>query len=200
MKIEIKGASTRLVEDSSLIQNSAKQYPVEFTFDEAWDGFAKTALFEAGGASIAVVLTDDRCVIPAECLKRGGVRLKVMVYGVKGTERISTGWCTTSVILHKASLGFGSGGGPTLPDDVYDQIMAIIGDLDAAGFEGKTLAEVFKEILGSVCETATYEEVGDALDSAFGESSGPSNPPEERPENTATDKEVSDILDDVFGR
>ena len=79
MKIEIKGASTRLVEDSSLIQNSAKQYPVEFTFDEAWDGFAKTALFEAGGASIAVVLTDDRCVIPAECLKRGGVRLKVMV-------------------------------------------------------------------------------------------------------------------------
>ena len=76
MKIEIKGPFTRLVGDASLVQNSKTPYTVEFTFDGVWDGFAKTALFEAGGASIAVVLTDDCCTIPADCLKRAGVRLQ----------------------------------------------------------------------------------------------------------------------------
>lgn len=204
MKIEIKGSSTRLVEDSSLVQNSTTPYAVEFIFNEDWDGFTKTALFEAGGASIAVVLTDDKCLIPAECLKRAGVRLKIAVYGVKGETRISTnGWCVTGLILYKASLGIGHGGGGSiLPDDAYEQIMAAIGDLAAAGFEGKTLAEVFKEIKDSVCGTATNEEVGDVLNDAFGKISDlPENPGGSGlPDNTATDKEVGDILDEVFGK
>lgn len=204
MKIEIKGSFTRLVRDASLVQNSTTPYPVEFTFDEAWDGFTKTALFEAGGASIAVVLTDDKCTVPAECLKKAGVRLQVAVYGVKGDERISTnGWCVTGMILYKANLGLGQGGGSTvLPDDAYEQIMAAIGDLAAAGFEGKTLAEVFKEIKDSVCGTATDEEVDAALDDTFGKKTEfPGNPGgDETPDNTATDKEVGDLLDDVFGK
>lgn len=202
MKIEIKGRFTRLVGDASLVQNSQTPYPVAFTFDKAWEGFAKTALFEAGGASIAVVLTDDRCTIPAECLKRAGVRLQVAVIGTKGTERISTGWCVTGMILHKASLGLGHiGGGATLPDDAYEQIMAAIGDLSAAGFEGKTLAEVFQEIRDSACGTATDKEVEDMLESTFGASStAPGTPGEETPDNTATDKEVDDLLDEVFGK
>ena len=152
MKIAIKGSFTRLVGDASLVQNSSTPYIVEFTFDDAWEGFAKTALFEAGGASIAVVLSDDRCTIPAECLKRAGVRLQVAVVGTKGDQRISTGWCVTGMILHKATLGLGQGGGggSTLPDDAYEQIMAVIGDLSAAGFEGKTLSEVIIELRKSI--------------------------------------------------
>lgn len=199
MKIEINGSCTRLVEDASLIQNSASPYSVEFTFNEDWDGFTKTALFEAGAASIAVVLTDDKCTIPAECLKRAGIRLQVMVYGVRGSERITSGWCVTSMILHKAGLGLGSGGSSVLPDDAYEQIMAAIGDLSAAGFEGKTLAEIFKEIKDSACGTATDEEVSDALNTTFGKKTDVSELPEEQPDNTATNKEVSDILNDVFG-
>lgn len=205
MKIEIKGQFTRLVEDASLVQNSTTPYSVEFTFDEAWDGFAKTALFEAGGASIAVVLMDDKCVIPSECLKKAGVRLQIAVYGVRGDERISTsGWCVTGMILYKANLGFGQGcgGGTSVPDDIYEQIMAAIGDLSAAGFEGMTLAEVFQEIKNSVCGTATDEEVSEALDDAFGQKYDPPENPggQEGANNTATDKEVVDILDDVFGK
>ena len=52
MKIEIKGPFTRLVGDASLVQNSKTPYTVEFTFDGVWDGFAKTALFEAGGPAL----------------------------------------------------------------------------------------------------------------------------------------------------
>lgn len=73
MKIAIKSCFTTLVEDTTLIQNAATPYPVEFAFSKDWDGFAKTALFEAGGVSMAVVLSEDKCDIPGECLKKGGI-------------------------------------------------------------------------------------------------------------------------------
>ena len=66
MKIAIKSCFTTLVEDTTLIQNAATPYPVEFAFSKDWDGFAKTALFEAGGVSMAVVLSEDKCdTLPA---------------------------------------------------------------------------------------------------------------------------------------
>lgn len=74
MKIAIKSCFTTLVEDTTLIQNAATPYPVEFAFSKDWDGFAKTALFEAGGVSMAVVLREDKCDIPGECLKKGGAQ------------------------------------------------------------------------------------------------------------------------------
>ena len=58
LKIAIKSCFTTLVEDTTLIQNAATPYPVEFAFSKDWDGFAKTALFEAGGVSMAVVLSE----------------------------------------------------------------------------------------------------------------------------------------------
>lgn len=42
MKIAIKSCFTTLVEDTTLIQNAATPYPVEFVFSKDWDGFAKT--------------------------------------------------------------------------------------------------------------------------------------------------------------
>lgn len=104
MKIAIKSCFTTLVEDTTLIQNAATPYLVEFAFSKDWDGFAKTALFEAGGVSMAVVLSEDKCDIPGECLKKGGIPLKIAVYGVKGEERKSTGWHVTSKILFPANI------------------------------------------------------------------------------------------------
>lgn len=201
MNIEVNDQWARLVKDDTLQQNSKKSYEVMFTFDESWDGFSKTAIFEAGPASIVVVLTDDRCTVPAECLKHGSVRLKIGVYGLKDGARRATIWCETGLIIPDATLSLGQGtGSPVMPDDAYEQIMAAIGDLSAAGFEGKTLAEVFREIKNSVCETATDEEVNDVITGTFGKKTEPEeNPDGESSGNTATDKEVDDILNDVFG-
>ena len=208
MVIKFEDQWAIMVKDDTLRQNSQKPYEVEFQFSEGWDGFNKTAIFEAGPASIVVTLTEDRCAIPAECLKHPSVKLKIGVYGVKGEERKGTVWCLTSMIVPDGGIGVNPGGcccggGSTLPDDAYNQIMAAIGDLSAAGFEGKTLAEVFKEIRESACGTATDEEVDEALNDAFGSSySGPDDPEgsgEEDPDNTATDEEVDQLLKDVFG-
>ncbi len=201
MKINVMDTWAVMVEDDTLRQNATKTYDVEFNFDQSWDGYSRTAIFEAGPASVIVALTEDRCTIPAECLKHASVKLKVGVYGVKGEERKGTAWCIASTIIPDAALGLGNpGSGTPTPDDVYSEIMAAIGDLSAAGFEGKTLAEVFKEIKESVAETATDEEVDSVLDDAFGGPGGSTGPVEpEDPTNTATDEEVGNILDDVFG-
>jgi len=199
LKIKITDKWAQLVEDDTLRQNSQKPYKVEFIFDETWDDFSKTAIFEAGSASIIVTLTDDCCIFPAECLKQGGVIPRVGVYGVRDAEHKATVWCKTSLVLYDVRLDLGQGS--QRPDEIYTEIMAAIGDLSAAGFEGMTLAEIFREIWISISETATDEEVDKVLDATFGESGGGSNghvEPEYLSE-TATDKEVDDILNDVFG-
>ena len=197
LKINVMDTWAVMVEDDTLRQNSKKTYNVEFNFDKCWDGYSKTVIFEAGPASVIVALTEDRCTIPAECLKHGSVKLQIGIYGVNGEERKGTIWCLASMIIPDATMNMG-GSSPS-PDDIYSEIMAAIGDLAAAGFEGKTLAEVFKEIKDSACETATDEEVGSMLNGACGSSGSPSDP-EEGPDNTATDEEVENILNDVFGK
>ena len=190
MKIAIKSCFT------TLIQNVATPYPVEFAFSKDWDGFAKTALFEAGGVSMAVVLSEDKCDIPGECLKKGGIPLKIAVYGVKGEERKSTGWHVTSKILFPANISIGTGGsGDPMGDEAYKQIMGIIGDPSTAGFGNKTLTEVIVEIQRSISGTASDKEVDDMLNDAFASS----DPGGSTPDNTASDKEVDDLLNDVFG-
>lgn len=180
----------------TLIQNAATPYPVEFAFSKDWDGFAKTALFEAGGVSMAVVLSEDKCDIPGECLKKGGIPLKIAVYGVKGEERKSTGWHVTSKILFPANISVGTGGsGDPMGDEAYKQIMGIIGDPSTAGFGNKTLTEVIVEIQRSISGTASDKEVDDMLNDAFASS----DPGGSTPDNTASDKEVDDLLNDVFG-
>lgn len=196
MKIAIKSCFTTLVEDTTLIQNAATPYPVEFAFSKDWDGFAKTALFEAGGVSMAVVLSEDKCDIPGECLKKGGIPLKIAVYGVKGEERKSTGWHVTSKILFPANISVGTGGsGDPMGDEAYKQIMGIIGDPSTAGFGNKTLTEVIVEIQRSISGTASDKEVDDMLNDAFASN----DPGGSTSDNTASDKEVDDLLNDVFG-
>lgn len=203
MEIAVKDTYSILVQDDTLIQNSSKLYSVKFAFDETWDGFSKTAIFEAGPASVIVALTDDQCTIPAECLKRGSIKLKIGIYGISGDKRKGTIWCSTSLIIPNVRLDVGtSSSSSSGSDEVYNEIMAAIGDLAAAGFEGKTLAEVFREIKDSTCETATDEEVEETLNSVFGQTSDlpDDSGGTESSANTATDEEVDEILDAVFGK
>ena len=78
MEIAVKETYAHMLKDESLVQNSEKIYIVEFIFDQSWDGYTKTAVFKAGSVELSVPLTDDRCIIPAECLKQAGVNLHVV--------------------------------------------------------------------------------------------------------------------------
>ena len=87
MEIAVKETYAHMLKDESLVQNAETLYIVEFLFDKSWDGYTKTAIFKAGSVELSVKLTDDRCIIPAECLKQAGVSLHIGVSGVKGGEQ-----------------------------------------------------------------------------------------------------------------
>lgn len=181
MEIAVKSKSAHLVKDESLVQNAEKLYIVEFTFDKSWDGYTKTALFEAGGVQQPpVALTDNRCIIPAECLKRAGVNLRIGVYGVKDGIQRDTVWCLTSRIMYA-----------TEPSELIPPV----GPVTPGGDVTAQILEVIRE------NTATDEEVREALDDAFqSDWIPPDNPDDpEAPDNTATDEEVEEVLDDVYG-
>ena len=179
MEIAVKETYAHLVKDESLVQNSNKLYIVEFHFDQSWDGYAKSAIFEAGGVQQPpVALTDDRCIIPAECLKRAGINLKIGVSGIQDGVQKDTVWCLASKIMYALD--------PTqlMPPTHID------GDVKAQ------ILEVIRE--NTATDADTDAEVQKVLDNAFQSSWIPPEDPE-APGNTATNEEVEDILDDVFG-
>lgn len=172
MKIQVSAQCATLVKDETLVEKSEKLYIVEFLFGESWTGSAKTAIFQAGNVSKTVPLTDDRCLVPAECLETAGIYLKVGVR--KDDDPSHIFWCITSKILGKANID------QVTPPTPGGDVMALI-------------LEVIRE------NTATDEEVKAAINDAFGRDVpiDPEDP--EHPDNTATDEEVDEMLDSIFG-
>lgn len=73
---------------------------VDFTFDDLWDGFSKTAIFYKKLDNVyRAEIIDDKCVIPAIVLTEPGT-LKIGVYGTDGNDRR-----TSSVISYHISRG-----------------------------------------------------------------------------------------------
>lgn len=168
MKFLVKRDTAVLIEDDTLVEKSEKEYSVEFEFDDSWRNFTTFAVFDNGYINVCSPLAGNRCPVPPECLERGGAKLRIGIYGSDGAERRDTIWCHTSRVLHKLVLDAGVFPEGTLTDDAYNKIVEAIGDLSAAGFGGKTLAEVLREVVdGSVCTTATDKEVEAVLNQVF---------------------------------
>lgn len=130
MKLTVKGTVVNVLEGGTLIQNDPTPCLVEFVFDGAWDGLVKSVRFQAGKAEeVTVALEDDKCRIPEDCLKEGGVPLRIVVDGGSLTSECYT----LGRVLYAVKIDAGSGGGG-----------------------------------GCDCETATDEEVEEALDDIFG--------------------------------
>ncbi len=62
-----------------------------FTFDEAWNGYTKTAVFYQSKDSVqyAVMKSDDTCMIPAGAMLRAGI-MYVGVFGVKSSSILTS--------------------------------------------------------------------------------------------------------------
>ena len=174
MKIAVKGQAIALVKDDTLVRNSGKTYSVTFVFDEAWDGFAKTAHFQAGSVTASAALTNDQCNIPAECLENAGVMLKVLVSAVNGSAEKATAWCLTSRILYDTSIDIPipPSPSPTPSGEVgrlcSDFAEVLNNEYSEKELKDKSLTEVLTEIEEEYVPTATDSEVEDVLDEVWG--------------------------------
>ena len=79
---------------------------VEFRFNEAWDGLAKTATFKTSKKTISVLLNTNTTAIPWEVLADAGEILAVGVFGVSGeTLVLPTVWGILGKVMDAAHLG-----------------------------------------------------------------------------------------------
>lgn len=94
IEINVTGQRMTIADGAEFVQNSVNVYECSFTFDSAWDGFAKTAVFrrEAGaGDPIEAPMTGTQCTVPRGVLESPG-RLRIGVYGVKDDIVYPTVW------------------------------------------------------------------------------------------------------------
>ena len=106
-----------------------------FDFAEAWDGMAKTAVFEGSGTKKDVILSGSMAEIPHECLTAHGGILRVGVYGTDGTIQTPTIYTDIGQIERGADPSGETSTDPTLP--IWAQLQGMIGDLGSLTTEAK---------------------------------------------------------------
>ena len=134
LRLRAVAQGIEVIDASDFVSGSVKVYQAVFEFDSNWDGFAKTAVFEAVGRSKTdMLITDGMCEIPHECLEQPGY-LRVGVYGVHEDQIMPTVWSPVLEIEEGATAGemhFD----PT--PSTYAQILALL-----AGFAGGTAGKI----------------------------------------------------------
>lgn len=126
LKFTVTESEIEVTEKALLTAGSAGVYTAQFAFDEAWDGFAKTAVFASSGgkgARFEQPLPETACcTVPWEVLEQPGY-LFVSVYGVQGDRR------RVSVLSEGIPIRSGARTGqetrPPTPDQ-YEQILRAI--------------------------------------------------------------------------
>ena len=123
IKITVTGSNARITE-KPVITSGTVGLPVEFTFDEAWEGLSKTAVFRAGSRSYPVSCVQSIAIVPWEVMEKGGVGLYIGVFGAdeEGTVKIPTVWACVDTIAAGAQIPETVPAEPTA--DVYHQILA----------------------------------------------------------------------------
>lgn len=134
MKFSISKREIKCVDDKvcHYIGDNA-DYVAEFTFDEEWSGRIKTARFIQGKKMVEQILSDDKCVIPIEILKRG--ILKVGVY----TDTMTSTMCFVSI---KESIKEKDGITVQPTPDVYAQIIRMIEELGEVTVSDEQIEEI----------------------------------------------------------
>lgn len=140
-----------LLEREAVTSGSVNVCEVRFDFSADWDGLVKTAVFQAGEVSGAVLLpADGVCGIPWEVLAAPGVALKAGVFGTRdGSVVLPTVWAGLGVILRGANSK--ETARPPSPG-VYEQLLdALERKADGLEYDGAFLSLLSgKNILDTV--------------------------------------------------
>lgn len=148
---DVKGCTVSLCQPP-LASGTVGAVTVAFHFDDAWNGFARTAVFRARGKTCLVLLEADRCALPAEATAGGDVLLGV--FGVRDKDTLTTPFCRLSV----------APGVPTAGDPAA-AITPALGDQLLAAYQ--RLTAVTATAVGGADAAAVVTETADGLRFAF---------------------------------
>lgn len=121
IKIAVAGASAEILETVPIVSGTVG-LPVAFSFDEAWTGFQKTAVFRVNGRTIDQIHIAEEGIVPWELLEKPGCRLWIGVYGINedGTVQMPTVWVDAGAVLPGADPSGDPSAQPSLP--VWQQL------------------------------------------------------------------------------
>lgn len=116
IEITVTGSDAKVTKNGVVVSGTVG-LPVAFSFDEAWDGLQKTAVFRVNGKSLDRVNIADTTTVPWELLQKPGCRLFVGIYGTNadGSLQIPTLWADLGVIQPGADPSGDESADPTLP-------------------------------------------------------------------------------------
>lgn len=136
-----------------IVSDSRNYMYASFTFsDDDWTG-VKTAIFKNGDVVKHVILDDkDECLVPWEVIKQGIMHVSVYC-GDLVTADIATVYINES--------GYEDGGEPEPPTPtVYEQIIAMLNDIETGGIPDDKIAEAVEKYLSEhPVDTITEEDV-----------------------------------------
>lgn len=165
----------------TVTSGSMNAYLIRFEFSPEWEGMGKTACFKSGRRTVCVLLDDTGvCAVPWEVtdLEGSGKHLFAGVFGTReGTVVLPTVWADCGIILEGVTAEK-IARPPTagLYEQVLDALDKKADRIDLDGQELKILSG--DKVLASVT-------LPNAGSSAVGA--------------TATDAEMNELLDEVFG-
>lgn len=147
IKIEVTGNIARIIERPARITAGTVGLPIEFSFDNQWEGLSKTAVFKAGCTEMIVENLEVETTVPWEATANPNVWLSIGVYGVNadGSVAIPTIWANVCVISDGANPDGDVSTAPTLP--VWQRLWNSIGNLLGLTTNAKgNLVEAINEV------------------------------------------------------
>ena len=116
IRIEIQGAAANCLQPKRLTAGMVGAQAA-FTFDAAWDGLTKWAVFTDGTETRDVLMKEDVCTVPHEVLTTAGRELRVGVYGTNaaGDVVLPTVYAACGVV-HEGAEPSGDESYPATPD------------------------------------------------------------------------------------
>lgn len=180
-------SSLTVLQKSIITSGSVNVFEVRFQFDNDWDDLERIAVFRVGKKSVSVTLDNtNTCKIPWECVCENDIGKEVLVgvYGmIDTTVVLPTIWAGLGNLKEGCSLG--STALPATPS-VAEQVLAqVLSARDAVFSAIRANGGVIPDI--GVDNEEPEPDPGNPDDKPTGDG------------DVATDDEVNDVLDGIFG-
>lgn len=126
MILNCAGAICTLTQADDIASGAVNTFIADFTFDSNWDGLTRTAVFNNGYQTKAVLLVADSCTIPWEVMSDPG-ELRIGCVGVTDSTTILT---TNMLKVGRIVIGADTAADPstTPTPDVYNQIVSLLAE------------------------------------------------------------------------
>lgn len=136
MRLSATGNRLTLISPDRLVSGSVNVFTCYFDFDESWDGYFPTAVFDSSlkRQLVEQPIINGECQFPFEMLDAGG-RVRVGIYGVSGDKRRPTTYAEWMPVARGAEPGVAANRPPDLT--TYEKLLQAIQNGQLTGPQGE---------------------------------------------------------------